>query len=123
VNYRELRDEYEYRGQIFSTSTDTELIAKIITDEMGNSECIEDVVHRCMRILRGSYSVVMMIDGILYGFRDPLGIKPMCIGKTDKGYIIASESVAVDALGGTFIRDVNPGELICIDETGYVPCR
>jgi amidophosphoribosyltransferase len=59
-----------------------------------------------------------MIDGVLYGFRDPLGIKPMCIGRTAHGYILASESVAVDALGGTFLRDVNPGELVCIDEEG-----
>jgi amidophosphoribosyltransferase len=118
VNDRELRDEYECRGQIFCTSTDTELIAKVITDEMSNSGCIEDAVHRCMRILRGSFSVVMMIDGVLYGFRDPLGIKPMCIGRTEQGFIIASESVAIDALGGTFMRDVNPGELIAIDENG-----
>ncbi|MDD1706093.1 MAG: class II glutamine amidotransferase, partial [Methanoregulaceae archaeon] len=76
VNARDLRDEYEARGQIFCTTTDTELIAKVITDEMSNSGCIEDAVHRCMRILRGSYSVALMIDGILYGFRDPLGIKP-----------------------------------------------
>jgi amidophosphoribosyltransferase len=118
VNARELRDEYEARGQIFCTTTDTELIAKVITDEMSNSGCIEDAVHRCMRILRGSYSVALMIDGILYGFRDPLGIKPMCIGKTSQGIIIASESVAVDALGGTLLRDVHPGELVCIDEEG-----
>jgi amidophosphoribosyltransferase len=118
VNAQELRDEYEARGQIFCTTTDTELIAKVITDEMSNSGCIEDAVHRCMRILRGSYSVTLMIDGILYGFRDPLGIKPMCIGKTSQGIIIASESVAVDALGGTLLRDVKPGELVCIDEDG-----
>jgi amidophosphoribosyltransferase len=71
-----------------------------------------------MRLLRGSYSVVMMIDGVLYGFRDPLGIKPMCIGKTGRGIILASESVAIDALGGTLLRDVHPGELVCIDEDG-----
>jgi amidophosphoribosyltransferase len=118
VNARELRDEYEARGQIFCTTTDTELIAKVITDEMSNSGCIEDAVHRCMRILRGSYSVAMMLDGVLYGFRDPLGIKPMCIGKTGQGFIIASESVAIDALGGTLLRDVKPGELVCIDEEG-----
>ncbi|MDD1708973.1 MAG: amidophosphoribosyltransferase [Methanoregulaceae archaeon] len=118
VNAQELRDEYEARGQIFCTTTDTELIAKVITDEMSNSGCIEDAVHRCMRILRGSYSVTLIIDGILYGFRDPLGIKPMCIGKTSQGIIIASESVAVDALGGILIRDVKPGELVCIDEDG-----
>ena len=118
VNARELRDEYEARGQIFCTTTDTELIAKVITDEMSNSGCIEDAVHRCMRILRGSYSVAMMLDGVLYGFRDPLGIKPMCIGKTSQGFILASESVAIDALGGTLLRDVKPGELVCIDEEG-----
>jgi amidophosphoribosyltransferase len=118
VNAEELRDEYEGRGQIFCTTTDTELIAKVITEEMCTSGCIEDAVHRCMRILRGSYAVVVMIDGILYGFRDPLGIKPMCIGKTENGIILASESVAIDALGGTLVRDVVPGELICIDENG-----
>jgi amidophosphoribosyltransferase len=118
VNARELRDEYEARGQIFCTTTDTELIAKVITDEMSTSGCIEDAVHRCMRDLRGSYSVAMMYDGVLYGFRDPLGIKPMCIGKTGEGYILASESVAIDALGGTLLRDVRPGELVCIDEEG-----
>jgi amidophosphoribosyltransferase len=118
VNARELRDEYEARGQIFCTTTDTELIAKVITDEMSNSGCVEDAVHRCMRILRGSYSVALMIDGVLYGFRDPLGIKPMCIGKTGQGIIIASESVAIDALGGLLLRDIKPGELVCIDEEG-----
>ncbi len=118
VNAEELRDEYEAHGQIFCTTTDTELIAKVITEEMCTSGCIEDAVHRCMRILQGSYSVVVMIDGILYGFRDPLGIKPMCIGKTGNGTILASESVAIDALGGTLVRDVVPGELICIDENG-----
>ena len=118
VNSRQLRDEYECRGQIFCSTTDTELIAKVITDEMSSSGCIEDAVQRCMRILRGSYSVVMMIDGVLYGFRDPLGIKPLCLGRTEKGLIIASESVAIDALGGTFLRDVEPGELVIIDEGG-----
>ena len=118
VNDRELREEYECQGQIFLTTTDTELIAKVITEELSNSGCVEDAVHRCMRLLRGSFSVVMMIDGVLYGFRDPLGIKPMCIGKTGQGVVIASESVAIDALGGTLLRDVNPGELVCIDENG-----
>jgi glutamine phosphoribosylpyrophosphate amidotransferase len=60
----------------------------------------------------------MMIDGIIYAFRDPLGIKPFCIGKTDKGYMVASESVAVDALNGKFIRDIRPGELVRIDAEG-----
>jgi amidophosphoribosyltransferase len=71
-----------------------------------------------MRRLRGSYSVVMMFDGVLFAFRDPLGIKPFCLGRTERGYIVASESVAVDALDGIFLRDVKPGELIRMDEGG-----
>ncbi|MDI9633437.1 MAG: amidophosphoribosyltransferase [Methanolinea sp.] len=118
VNSRQLREEYERRGQIFCSTTDTELIAKVLTEELSASGSVEDAVHRCMRVLRGSYSVVMMVDGVLYGFRDPLGIKPLCIGRTEQGLMIASESVAVDALGGTFLRDVAPGELVCIDGEG-----
>ncbi|HVP94848.1 MAG TPA: amidophosphoribosyltransferase [Methanoregulaceae archaeon] len=118
VNTRELREAYEQRGQIFCTTTDTEIIAKLITEEISSSGGIEDAVLHCMRTLRGSYAVALMVDGVLYAFRDPLGIKPLCIGKTRKGYIVASESVAIDALGGTFIRDVNPGELIRLDIQG-----
>jgi amidophosphoribosyltransferase len=118
VNTEELRKAYEERGQIFCTTTDTEIIAKVLTDELRNATCIEDAVHHCMRMLRGSYAVVLMIDGVLYAFRDPLGIKPLCLGKTEAGHIVASESVAVDALNGTLIRDVHPGELIRIDSNG-----
>jgi len=118
VNTEELRDAYEQRGQIFSTSTDTEIIAKLITEEVRGSGGVEDAVLHCMRTLRGSYAVVMMIDGELYAFRDPLGIKPLCIGKLREGYIIASESAAVDSLNGIFMRDVKPGELIHLSYEG-----
>jgi amidophosphoribosyltransferase len=118
VNTRELRDAYEQRGQIFCTTTDTEIIAKLITEEISSSGGIEDAVLHCMRTLRGSYAVTLLVDGVLYAFRDPMGIKPLCIGKTRNGYIVASESVAIDALNGTFIRDVNPGELIRFDIDG-----
>jgi len=118
VNTQELRQEYERRGQIFITTTDTEVIAKVLIDELNRSGCIEDAVHLCMRRLRGSYSVVMMINGVIYAFRDPLGIKPFCVGKTHGGYIVASESVAIDALNGTLIRDVKPGELVRLDTDG-----
>ena len=97
----ELQGRVQQAGQIFTTTTDTEIIAKILMDEISRSGIVEDAVQVCMKRMRGSYSVVMMIDGILYAFRDPLGIKPFCIGKTENGYIVASESVAVDALGGS----------------------
>src|SRR5512136_1193816 len=117
-NTGELRAEYEQAGQIFTTTTDTEIIAKILMDEISKSGIVEDAVQVCMKKMRGSYSVVMMIDGVLYAFRDPLGIKPFCIGKIENGYIVASESVAVDALGGKLVRDVKPGELIRVDSDG-----
>jgi len=118
VNTCELRAEYEESGQIFTTTTDTEIIAKILMDEISRAGIIEDAVQVCMKRMQGSYSVVMMIDGILYAFRDPLGIKPFCIGKIENGYLVASESVAVDALGGKLIRDMKPGELVRIDSDG-----
>jgi amidophosphoribosyltransferase len=118
VNTSALRAEYEQSGQIFTTTTDTEIIAKILMDEISRSGIVEDAVQVCMRKMQGSYSVVMMIDGILYAFRDPRGIKPFCIGKIENGYMVASESVAVDALGGKLVRDMKPGELIRIDCEG-----
>ena len=118
VNTCELRAEYEESGQIFTTTTDTEIIAKILMDEISRAGIIEDAVQVCMKRMQGSYSVVMMIDGIIYAFRDPLGIKPFCIGKIENGYLVASESVAVDALGGKLIRDMKPGELVRIDSDG-----
>ena len=118
VNTCELRREYEQAGQIFTTTTDTEIIAKILIDEISASGCVEDAVHLCMKRMQGSYSVVIMIDGVIYAFRDPLGIKPFCLGKIENGYIVASESVAIDALGGKFLRDIKPGELIRMDNEG-----
>ena len=118
VNTRELRAAYEQAGQIFCTSTDTEVIANLIADELRHSGSIEDAVRSCMAHLRGSYSVVMVYEDQLYAFRDPLGLKPLCVGTTPGGYIVASESVAIDALSGTLIRDVAPGELVRIDADG-----
>jgi len=118
VNTAEIREEYERRGQIFCTSTDTEIIGNIIAEALRTSKSMEDAVRLCMRRLRGSYAIAALLNDTVYAFRDPLGIKPLCIGKFDHGYIVASESVAIDALDGTLIRDVRPGELVRIDRNG-----
>ena len=118
TNSYTLRDEFEKRGQIFSTTTDTEIIGNIIADELRKSNSMEDAVLVCMKKLEGSYSVVFLSEDKVYAFRDPLGIRPLCIGKTKGGHMVCSESVAVDALNGKFIRDVRPGELICISRDG-----
>ncbi|MDK2974043.1 MAG: amidophosphoribosyltransferase [Methanofollis sp.] len=120
VNTSALRTCYEQDGQIFCTTTDSEVIATIIAHEIRRSGSVEDAVGVAMRELRGSYSVVLTLDDTLYAFRDPLGIKPLCIGRTPSGHIVASESVAVDALNGTLLRDVAPGELVKITENGIV---
>ncbi|MDH7592998.1 MAG: amidophosphoribosyltransferase [Methanomicrobiales archaeon] len=118
VNAKALRENYEANGEIFSTTSDTEVIASTFVQEFKRSSNVLDSIVHCMRTLQGSYSVVMMVDGCLYAFRDPMGIKPFCLGKTESGYIVASESVAVDALRGELIRDVRPGELLQIDAQG-----
>ena len=119
VNAAGLRAGFEQQGEIFSTTTDTEVVASTIVDEFRRTGKIEDAIIHCMHVLRGSYSVILMLDGVLYAFRDPVGIKPLCIGKTDTGYVVASESVAIDTLGGTLIRDVAPGELFRITGKGF----
>lgn len=118
VNYRELRAMFEDNGQIFWSTSDTEIISKIITEEIRKGGTIEDAVRQCMAIMKGSYSVVMMYDGDLYAFRDPHGIRPLCFGKVNESYIICSESVAIDALNGKLERDVYPGEMIHISAEG-----
>ena len=118
VNYRDLRTKFEDKGQIFWSTADTEIISKIITEEIRKGGTIEDAVRQCMECLKGSYSVVMMCDGDLYAFRDPHGIRPLCFGKVDDSYIICSESVAIDALNGKLERDVYPGEMIHISANG-----
>jgi amidophosphoribosyltransferase len=117
VNTAELRAAYEQAGQIFTTTTDTEIIARILIDEITSSGRVEDAVALCMKRMQGSYSTVMMIDGVIYAFRDPLGIKPFCLGKLERGYIVASESVAVDALGGKFLRTASSSTSILPGQT------
>ncbi len=119
VNAEELRTEFEQQGEIFSTTTDTEVVASTIVDEFRRSGKIEEAIIHCMHVLRGSYSVILMLDGIIYAFRDPVGIKPLCIGTMENGFMVASESVAIDTLGGTLIRDVQPGELFRVTEKGF----
>ncbi|NLX48901.1 MAG: amidophosphoribosyltransferase [Methanospirillum sp.] len=123
VNTAGIRAEFERAGQIFCTSTDTEVIATMIAAELRQSGSIEDAIRSLMLHLRGSYSVVMVYEDVLYAFRDPLGLKPLCIGTTSGGYIVASESVAIDALSGELLRDVVPGELVRIDGDGITSTR
>jgi amidophosphoribosyltransferase len=124
INANELRYEYEGRGHIFSTTSDTEVIAAILANEIIHGHTVDEAINFCMRSIRGSYAVIFMLDGVLYAFRDPLGIKPLCLGKFEEGgYIIASESVALDAVSAKFIRDIAPGENVRLKTDKVYPRR
>lgn len=118
TNAAELREELELSGAIFHTSSDTEVIAYTITKERLSAPSIEEAVSRAMDKIQGAYSLVIMSPKKLIAVRDPLGFRPLCIGKLGDAYVIASESCALDSIGAQFERDVKPGEIIVIGEDG-----
>ncbi len=114
INAPELRRELEYTGAIFQTTIDSEVIAYHIARERLNSKTVEEAVGRAMRKLKGAYSLIVMSPRKLIGARDPFGFRPLCIGKRDNCYILASETCALDTIGAEFVRDVEPGEIVTI---------
>lgn len=114
INAPELRKELEYTGAIFQTTIDSEVIAYHIARERLNSKTVEEAVGRAMKKIKGAYSLIVMSPRKLIGARDPFGFRPLCIGKRDNCYILASETCALDTIGAEFIRDVEPGEVVTI---------
>lgn len=114
INTPELRRELAYTGAIFQTTIDSEIIAYYIARERLNSRSVEEAVGRTMDKIKGAYSLVVMSPRKLIGARDPFGFRPLCIGKRDTAYFLASESCALDTLGAEFVRDVLPGEIVTI---------
>ena len=118
VNALELKKDLERNGSIFQTTIDTEVIAYHIARERVDSASVEEAVGKAADKLKGAYSLIVMSPRKLVGVRDPLGFKPLCLGKRDSAYILASESCALDSVGAEFIRDVRPGEIVTITEDG-----
>ena len=114
INAAELKEDLEYTGAIFQTTIDTEVIAYHIARERLNSKTVEEAVTRACRKLKGAFSLVVMSPRKLVGARDPFGFKPLCIGKRDNAYILASETCALETIGAEFVRDVLPGEVVTI---------
>lgn len=114
INAPELRKELEYTGAIFQTTIDSEVIAYFIARERLNSKTVEEAVGRAMKKIKGAYSLIIMSPRKLIGARDPFGFRPLCIGKRDNSYVLASETCALDTIGATFARDVEPGEIVTI---------
>lgn len=118
VNAVELRKELEYTGAIFQTTIDSEVIAYHIARERLNVRKAEDAVKNAMKKIRGAYALVVSSPRKMIGARDPRGLKPLCIGKRDNTWFLASESCALAAIGAEFVRDVRPGEVVSFTKDG-----
>ncbi len=118
VNADELRKTLEAQGSAFVSTSDTEVIAHLIIREYLRSEDFLESLREVMRRLVGSYSLVILTNEAMYAVRDPLGIRPLVIGKLSKGYVVASETVALDVVNAEFLRDVKPGEVVRFSSEG-----
>ena len=114
INTPELKWELIQSGAIFHTTTDSEVIAFHIARERVHSETVEEAVYRTALKIKGGYALVIMSPRKLIGVRDPYGIKPLCLGKREELYVLASESCALEAVGASLVRDILPGEVVTI---------
>lgn len=117
TNALELRRELEAQGCVFTTTMDSEVIVHLIN--RSNASTILGAIQQACRRLEGAFSLTIVANEMLIGVRDPHGYRPLCVGHTAHGYVLASESCAIDSIEGTFIRDVRPGEIILIDGTDF----
>lgn len=116
VNATKIRYELENKGAIFQTATDSEVIANLISRYGLRCTDLEEVLKKTMDVIEGAYALVILTQKKLVGIRDPWGLRPLCIGKLGDSFVLASENCAFDAVGADFIRDVEPGEIIFIED-------
>jgi amidophosphoribosyltransferase len=116
VNARELRDELVASGSIFQSSSDTEVILHLYA--RSRAATVEDALVESLSQVRGAYSVAMLTPNRLIAARDPNGFRPLALGKMGDSWIVASETCAMDLIGATYVRDVEPGEVLIITDGG-----
>jgi len=116
INARELRIELEKEGEYFETTSDTEIMARILVKEIHKGP--EHAVAEVMRRAKGAYSCTVITPRLVIGFRDPTGIRPLVAGKVGNGYMVASESCAFGPVGGQVTHELQPGEMVIIDDKG-----
>src|SRR5205823_5133028 len=118
INARDLREGLSQTGVPFTTSSDTEVIAQVIAHEDGATW--DERLTRALPKLQGAWSLVILTPSALYAVRDPLGVRPLCLGRKGDTWLVASETCALETVGARFIRDVAPGEVLRIDDRGPV---
>ncbi len=121
VNYNKLRRELEREGMIFLSDSDSEVIGHLIA-KYGEGTVVEAITET-VNTIKGAFALVMIFENTLYAIRDPHGIRPLVIGTLDGGYVVASETVALDAMGAEFLRDVEAGEIVVINDKGLESIR
>ena len=123
TNALELRSELELNGAIFHTTSDTEVISYIATQERLAAPSIEQAFNRAMDRLEGAYSLVVMSPTKLIALRDKNGFRPLCYGTFKGGYVVASESCALDVMGAEYVREIDPGEIVVFNKEGVHSIR
>ena len=118
VNVDKLRDELQSQGAIFQTNNDSEIIAHLMAKERIKTASTADAMLKIMDEISGAYSLIIMTPKRMVAARDPQGFRPLCIGKLKNSYVFASETCALDSVGAKFLREVEPGEIIVVDENG-----
>ena len=116
TNTLELRKQLATYGSIFQTTTDTELIGNLLARY--SQDELEDALAKCMIDLKGAFALVIITEDRMVGVRDIMGVRPLCLGKFQDGYVLASETAAFDTIGAAFIRDIEPGEIVVINKEG-----
>lgn len=116
VNARELRMEMEDEGSIFQTTMDTEIVLHLTAKEIKKG--IERAMISVMNRIKGAYSMVIMTEDTMIAIRDPNGFRPLCLGRLNSGYIIASETCSFDLIQAEYVRDIEPGEILIIEREG-----
>ena len=114
----QLRRKLELGGAIFRSSSDTEVLVYTLVQERLRASSIEEAVVNAMDVLEGAYSLCIMSAQKLIAARDPRGMRPLCMGRMGDAVVFASESCALDALGASFVRDIEPGEVVVADRRG-----
>ena len=121
TNTVKLRRSLERQGSIFQSTMDSEVVLHLLV--RSQHEAIEDRFSEALRYCEGAYSMVMLTEDKLLGVRDPFGFRPLCLGKKDGSFVLASETCAFDIIGAEYIRDVEPGEMVVIDKSGITSIK
>ncbi|MGH9591556.1 MAG: amidophosphoribosyltransferase, partial [Bryobacteraceae bacterium] len=116
INAGEWRRKLEHRGSIFGTTSDTEVIVHLIARSTGRN--LSGAIAEALNQVEGAYSLVLLTRDELYALRDPRGFRPLSLGRLDDTYLVASETCAFDLLGATYVREIEPGEMLRISRAG-----